>query len=74
MTTSYNASLANVGDLFFNTDNRNLDSLYNRDDSPCQSDVRAAVLEDAIEFTVNLGQAGNGDLIDWLVAHYLARL
>jgi hypothetical protein len=38
------------------------------------ADMDAAILEDAIEFAVMVGQAGNDELIDWAVADFKRRL
>lgn len=74
--TSHLVSLLQLGDLFFNTDNLEVNSLFDRaqDGYPSQSDISNAVMEDAIAFSANIGQESNHELIDWLVEHYLERI
>lgn len=77
-STSYSLSKLQLGDLFFNTDNLEVNCLFNNarllgKHYPCQDEIRKAVLVDATEFANNIGQEDNKELIDWLVTQYIER-
>ena len=75
----YTLSTIQIEDLFFNTDNLNVNSLFNRvkdlcDSYPSDAEIGRAVMDDAIEFAMNIGEESNHELIDHLVVCYIKRL
>ena len=75
----YTLSTIQIEDLFFNTDNLNVNSLFDRikdlrDSYPSDAEIGRAVMDDAIEFALNMGQEDNHELIDSLVVSYIKRL
>lgn len=71
----YNLSHLQIEDLFFNTDNRSVNSLFDNGDSyPSNDEIGRAVLDDAIAFAINIGEEDNHKLIDGLAASYIKRL